>query len=386
MSSAVIVGFKRSPFTISRKGGLAEVRPEDILSQVINDLVKSSNINKDDIEDIIAGCAYPEGEQGYNIAKIVTFMTGMPEHVAGMTVNRWCGSSMQTIHNAAGAIAMSAGNVFICCGIESMTKVPINGLNYSPHPDLNHSNPNVYLSMGDTAENVAKKYNLSREIQQDFAISSHQKASYAEMNNNFTDEITKIKTKGLIVEKDGAIRPNTSQEILNSLKLVFDKKGTITAGTASPFTDGASATLICNEEYAKKNNLDILAKVVSTSVQGCPPELMGLGPIGASKKALKRANLTIEDIDVVELNEAFASQSLACIKDLNIDPQKVNIDGGAIALGHPLGATGIANIYEVCTHLREEAGERQVEGAKLGLTHVIGLGSACGIHILEKVN
>ena len=257
MSSAVIVGFKRSPFTISRKGGLAEVRPEDILSQVINDLVKSSNINKDDIEDIIAGCAYPEGEQGYNIAKIVTFMTDMPEHVAGMTVNRWCGSSMQTIHNAAGAIAMSAGNVFICCGIESMTKVPINGLNYSPHPDLNHSNPNVYLSMGDTAENVAKKYNLSREIQQDFAISSHQKASYAEMNNNFTDEITKIKTKGLIVEKDGAIRPNTSQEILNSLKLVFDKKGTITAGTASPFTDGASATLICNEEYAKKNNLDI---------------------------------------------------------------------------------------------------------------------------------
>jgi len=354
MSSAVIVGFKRSPFTISRKGGLAEVRPEDILSQVINDLVKSSNINKEDIEDIIAGCAYPEGEQGYNIAKVVTFMTGMPEHVAGMTVNRWCGSSMQTIHNAAGAIAMSAGNVFICCGIESMTKVPINGLNYSPHPDLNHSNPNVYLSMGDTAENVARKYNLSRELQQDFAISSHQKASYAEMNNNFTDEITKIKTKGLIVEKDGAIRPNTSQEILNSLKLVFDKKGTITAGTASPFTDGASATLICNEEYAKKNNLDILAKVVSTSVQGCPPELMGLGPIGASKKALKRANLTIEDIDVVELNEAFASQSLACIKDLNIDPQKVNIDGGAIALGHPLGATGTRITAKAAQILKRE--------------------------------
>ncbi|MCH2542308.1 MAG: thiolase family protein [Alphaproteobacteria bacterium] len=377
MSSAVIVGFKRSPFTISRKGGLAEVRPEDILSQVINDLVKSSNINKDDIEDIIAGCAYPEGEQGYNIAKIVTFMTGMPEHVAGMTVNRWCGSSMQTIHNAAGAIAMSAGNVFICCGIESMTKVPINGLNYSPHPDLNHSNPNVYLSMGDTAENVAKKYNLSREIQQDFAISSHQKASYAEMNNNFTDEITKIKTKGLIVEKDGAIRPNTSQEILNSLKLVFDKKGTITAGTASPFTDGASATLICNEEYAKKNNLDILAKVVSTSVQGCPPELMGLGPIGASKKALKRANLTIEDIDVVELNEAFASQSLACIKDLNIDPQKVNIDGGAIALGHPLGATGARITAKAAQILKREKKKYALA------TQCIGLGQGIAT-ILES--
>ena len=377
MSSAVIVGFKRSPFTISRKGGLAEVRPEDILSQVINDLVKSSNINKDDIEDIIAGCAYPEGEQGYNIAKIVAFMTGMPEHVAGMTVNRWCGSSMQTIHNAAGAIAMSAGNVFICCGIESMTKVPINGLNYSPHPDLNHSNPNVYLSMGDTAENVAKKYNLSREIQQDFAISSHQKASYAEMNNNFTDEITKIKTKGLIVEKDGAIRPNTSQEILNSLKLVFDKKGTITAGTASPFTDGASATLICNEEYAKKNNLDILAKVVSTSVQGCPPELMGLGPIGASKKALKRANLTIEDIDVVELNEAFASQSLACIKDLNIDPQKVNIDGGAIALGHPLGATGARITAKAAQILKREKKKYALA------TQCIGLGQGIAT-ILES--
>ncbi len=377
MSSAVIVGFKRSPFTISRKGGLAEVRPEDILSQVINDLVKSSNINKDDIEDIIAGCAYPEGEQGYNIAKIVTFMTGMPEHVAGMTVNRWCGSSMQTIHNAAGAIAMSAGNVFICCGIESMTKVPINGLNYSPHPDLNHSNPNVYLSMGDTAENVAKKYNLSREIQQDFAISSHQKASYAEMNNNFTDEITKIKTKGLIVEKDGAIRPNTSQEILNSLKLVFDKKGTITAGTASPLTDGASATLICNEEYAKKNNLDILAKVVSTSVQGCPPELMGLGPIGASKKALKRANLTIEDIDVVELNEAFASQSLACIKDLNIDPQKVNIDGGAIALGHPLGATGARITAKAAQILKREKKKYALA------TQCIGLGQGIAT-ILES--
>ena len=377
MSSAVIVGFKRSPFTISRKGGLAEVRPEDILSQVINDLVKSSNINKDDIEDIIAGCAYPEGEQGYNIAKIVTFMTGMPEHVAGMTVNRWCGSSMQTIHNAAGAIAMSAGNVFICCGIESMTKVPINGLNYSPHPDLNQSNPNVYLSMGDTAENVAKKYNLSREIQQDFAISSHQKASYAEMNNNFTDEITKIKTKGLIVEKDGAIRPNTSQEILNSLKLVFDKKGTITAGTASPFTDGAAATLICNEEYAKKNNLDILAKIVSTSVQGCPPELMGLGPIGASKKALKRANLTIEDIDVVELNEAFASQSLACIKDLNIDPQKVNIDGGAIALGHPLGATGARITAKAAQILKREKKKYALA------TQCIGLGQGIAT-ILES--
>ena len=340
MPSAVIVGFKRSPFAIARKGNLANVRPEDILSQVINDLVKSTNINRDDIEDIIAGCAYPEGEQGFNIAKIVSFMTDMPEHVAGMTVNRWCGSSMQAIHIAAGAIAMNAGNAFICCGIESMSKVPINGLNYSPHLKLNESNPNVYLSMGNTAENVAKKYNLSREVQQDFSISSHKKAFNAQNQNYFNDELTSIHIDNKIIELDEAIRPNTSQEILNGLKLVFDENGTVTAGTSSPLTDGAAATLVCNENYAKKNNLPILAKIISTAVNGCPPELMGLGPIGATKKALKRANLDIKDMDIIELNEAFASQSLACMKDLNIDPEKVNIDGGAIALGHPLGATG----------------------------------------------
>ena len=340
MSSAVIVGFKRSPFTIARKGNLANVRPEDILSQVINDLVKSTNINKEHIEDIIAGCAYPEGEQGFNIAKIVSFMTDMPEHVAGMTVNRWCGSSMQAIHIAAGAIAMNAGNAFICCGIESMSKVPINGLNYSPHSKLNKSNPNVYLSMGNTAENVARKYDFSRKAQQDFSISSHKKAFNAQNQNYFNDELTSIHLENKIIELDEAIRPNTSQEILNGLKLVFDENGTVTAGTSSPLTDGAAATLVCNENYAKKNNLPILAKIISTAVNGCPPELMGLGPIGASKKALKRANLDIKDMDIIELNEAFASQSLACIKDLNIDPEKVNIDGGAIALGHPLGATG----------------------------------------------
>ena len=340
MSSAVIVGFKRSPFTIARKGNLANVRPEDILSQVINDLVKSTNINKDHIEDIIAGCAYPEGEQGFNIAKIVSFMTDMPEHVAGMTVNRWCGSSMQAIHIAAGAISMNAGDVFICCGIESMSKVPINGLNYSPHSKLNESNPNVYLSMGNTAENVAKKYDLTREVQQDFSISSHKKAFNAQNQNYFNDELTSIHIDNKIIEQDEAIRPNTSQEILNGLKLVFDENGTVTAGTSSPLTDGAAATLVCNENYAKKNNLPILAKIISTAVNGCPPELMGLGPIGATQKALKRANLDIKDIDIIELNEAFASQSMACIKDLKIDPEKVNIDGGAIALGHPLGATG----------------------------------------------
>ena len=305
--NAVIVGFKRSPFTIANKGLLSTIRPEDILSQVINDLIKTTNINKDDIEDIIAGCAYPEGAQGYNIAKIVSFMTDMPEHVAGMTINRWCGSSMQAIHSAAGSIAMNAGKVFICCGIESMTSVPINGLNYSPHPELIKDQPNVYLSMGLTAENVASKFNISRKEQQEFAIQSHAKAHEAQSSGKFKNEIVPIGD----CDVDGNIRPNSTQEKLDGLKLAFDQEGTVTAATSSPLTDGASAVLICEENYAKENNLEILGRIVSTAVEGCKPDYMGLGPIGASKKALQRANLTIDKIDIVEINEAFASQSIA---------------------------------------------------------------------------
>ena len=376
--NAVLVGFKRSPFTIANKGLLSKIRPEDILSQVINDLVKTTNINKDDIEDIIAGCAYPEGAQGYNIAKIVSFMTDMPEHVGGMTINRWCGSSMQAIHSAAGAISMNAGKVFICCGIESMTFVPINGLNYTPHPELLIDQPNVYLSMGLTAENVAKKYNLSRKEQQDFAILSHANAAKSQLSKNFDQEITIIKKDNIEVKSDGGIRPNTSQEILNNLKLVFDENGTITAGTASPLTDGASATLVCEEEYAKANKLPIIARIKSTAIQGCPPELMGLGPINATKKALKRANLNIKDIDIVELNEAFASQSIACIKELKINPEIVNIEGGAIALGHPLGATG--------TRITAKAASLMIKhNKKYALaTQCIGLGQGIAT-VLESV-
>ena len=375
MPKAVIAGYSRSPFTIANKGELVSVRPEDLLSEVIKDLVSKSKINPEDIEDIIAGCAFPEGEQGFNIGKVVTFMAGMNIKTAGMTVNRWCGSSMQSIHIAAGAISMGAGNAFISCGVESMTHVPMNGFNPMPHPQLLEDNPNVYLSMGTTAENVAKKYQLTRKIQQDFAITSHQKASEAESKGNFKNEITTINN----CSKDGGIRPGTNQEILNGLKLAFDEQGTITAGTSSPLTDGAAATLICEEEYAKKNNLDILARIVSTAVEGCPPEVMGLGPIGASEKALKRANLSIKDIDIVELNEAFASQSLACIKDLNIEEKKVNLDGGAIALGHPLGATGARITGKAAELLRRENKKYALS------TQCIGLGQGIAT-VLETVN
>ncbi len=379
MRNAVIVGYKRSPFTFARKGEMANVRPEDILSQTINQLLNEIQINKNDIEDIITGCAYPEGAQGNNIAKIVSFMTDMPEHVAGMTVNRWCGSSMQAIHDATGAIAINSGDVFLCCGVESMTFIPMNGLTYDPHPQLSKDNPNVYMSMGITAENVAKKFDISRKEQQDFAISSHYKANLARESNLFDNEIVSITNNDEKINKDGGIRPNTSHEILDGLKLAFDENGTVTAGTASPLTDGASAVIVCEEEYAKKNNLNILARIKSTAVVGCPPELMGLGPINASKKALKRANLSISDIDIVELNEAFASQSLACIKELKMDVNKVNIHGGAIALGHPLGATGARITGKVATLL-------QNSNKKYGLaTQCIGLGQGIAT-VLENIN
>ncbi len=379
MKNAVIVGFKRSPFTMARKGKMVDVRPEDILSQTIKSLIEETKINKDDIEDIIAGCAYPEGAQGNNIAKIVSFMTGMPEHVAGMTVNRWCGSSMQAIHNASGAIAINSGKVFICCGVESMTFIPMNGLNYDPHPQLNKDNPNVYMSMGLTAENVAKKFNISRKDQQDFAINSHSKAYSALESKNFSDEIVTINHGEFKIFNDEGIRPNTSQEILDGLKLVFDENGTVTAGTASPLTDGASAVLVCEEEYAKKNSLDILARIKSTAVVGCKPELMGLGPINATKKALQRANLKIDDIDIIELNEAFASQSLACIRELNMNENKVNIHGGAIALGHPLGATGSRITGKTASLLKKY-------NKKYGLaTQCIGLGQGIAT-VLENIN
>ncbi len=349
MYKAVIAGYSRSPFTMAKKGELINVKPVNLLAEVINNLVSKSKVDRTFIEDIIIGCAFQVGEQCFNIGKLVTFLTKMDIKTSGMTVDRWCGSSMEAIHIAAGKIAMGSGKVFICGGVESMSRVTT-GFDPMPYPYSETKNPNVYFSMGITAENVAKKYNLTRKEQQEFAISSHQKAFKAQSEGNFDNEIVAIGN----CTKDGNIRPKTNQEILDGLKLAFDQNGTITAATSSPLTDGAAATLICEEQFAKDNKLNILAKIVSTSVEGCAPELMGLGPIEASKKALKRANLTIKDIDIVELNEAFASQSLACIKDLGIDEKKVNLDGGALALGHPLGATGARIIGKAAELLNRE--------------------------------
>ena len=374
MFKAVIAGYSRSPFTMARKGELIDVKPVNLLAEVINNLVSKTNINKSEIEDIVIGCAFQTGEQCFNIGKLVTFLTNMDIKTSGMTVDRWCGSSMEGIHIAAGKIAMGSGKVFICGGVESMTRVNT-GFDAMPYPYTEKENPNVYFSMGITAENVAKQYSISRTEQQEFAISSHQKAFEAQSKGNFNNEIVAIGN----CSKDSNIRPNSNQEKLDGLKLAFDQNGTVTAATSSPLTDGASATLICEEQYARDNNLEILARIVSTSVKGCKADTMGLGPIGASQKALERAKLTIKDIDIVELNEAFASQSLACIKDLQIDPKKVNIDGGALALGHPLGATGARITGKAAQLLKRENKKYALASQCIGL----GMGIATIIESVE---
>ncbi|MDC1277787.1 thiolase family protein [Pelagibacteraceae bacterium] len=374
MYRAVIAGYSRSPFTMARKGELIDIKPVNLLADVINNLVSKTKVNKSDIEDIVIGCAFQVGEQCFNIGKLVTFLTDMDIKTSGMTVDRWCGSSMEAIHIAAGKISMGSGKVFICGGVESMTRVNT-GFDPMPYPYTEKENPNVYFSMGITAENVAKQYSITRKEQQEFSISSHAKAFDAQSKGNFTSEIVSIGN----CSQDSNIRPSSNQEKLDGLKLAFDQNGTVTAATSSPLTDGAAATLICEEQYARNNNLEILARIVSTSVQGCKADTMGLGPIGASQKALERAKLTIKDIDIIELNEAFASQSLACIKDLGIDQNKVNLDGGALALGHPLGATGARITGKAAQLLKRENKKYALATQCIGL----GMGIATIIESVE---
>tara|TARA_B000000557_G_scaffold10797_1_gene8824 strand:+ start:31 stop:1158 length:1128 start_codon:yes stop_codon:yes gene_type:complete len=372
MYNSVIAGYSRSPFAMASKGKLIHVKPVNLLAEVIKNLVSKSKIDPDDIEDVVIGCAFQVGEQCFNIGRLVTFLSDFDIRVSGMTVDRWCGSSMEAIHIAAGKIAMGSGKAFICGGVESMTRVKT-GFDPLPYPysDKEKQNPNLYLSMGITAENVAKKYNISRTEQQEFALESHRKANEAQQKEKFVGEITKIDN----CEKDENIRPNSTMEKLDSLKLAFDQNGTVTAATSSPLTDGAAATLICEENFAKENGLEIFGRIKSIAVEGCDPKFMGLGPISASKKALNRAKLRIEDIDIIELNEAFASQSLACIKDLKINEKKVNLDGGAIALGHPLGATGARITGKAAQLLKREnkkfALSTQCIGLGMGIATII---------------
>ena len=354
MKNVVIAGYARSPFHFAAKGALAKTRPDEIAAQVVAALVKNTGVTAADIEDVIVGCAFPEGEQGMNVARLISLLAGLPITAAATTVNRFCGSSMQSIHIAAGAIQMNAGEAFICAGVESMTRVPMGGYNPLPHPGLMKANPGAYMSMGITAENLARKYQITRAAQEQMAVQSHAKAAAAAAAGKFAAEIIPITVKDGVVSTDGTIRPDTNPETLASLKPAFDAEGSVTAGTSSPLTDGASATLVCSEDYAKAHGLPIIARIRSIAVAGCAPEIMGIGPVAATHKALERAKLTIKDLDIIELNEAFAAQALACIHDLGLDEAKINIDGGALALGHPLGATGARITGKAASLLKRE--------------------------------
>ncbi len=359
MSRAVIAGYARTSFHFARKGKLAAVRPDDLSAIALRGLVTRLGLEPALVDDVLMGCAYPEGEQGTNVARIATLLAGFPDTVAGATINRFCGSSMTAVHYAAGQIAIGAGEAFICAGVESMTRVPQGGFSFAPNPRFRGPDTPVaefpiemYVSMGQTAENVAARYGISRIDQETFALASQQKAAAAVAGGRLSAELVPVETPDGIVDADGCPRPLTTLAGLAQLKPVFG--GTVTAGTASPLTDGAAAVLICSEAFAHRHHLDVLARIRTAAVAGCAPEIMGMGPVPATRKALARAGLTMADIDVVELNEAFASQAVACMRELGISLERTNIDGGAIALGHPLGATGARITGKAAQILRRE--------------------------------
>ena len=358
MKNVVIAGYARSPFTFATKGEMSKVRPDDLAARIVKSLIERTGVKPEDIEDLIVGCAFPEGEQGYNVGRLIGFLSEvLPLSVAGVTVNRFCGSSMQSIHMAAGAIQMNAGSAFVCAGVESMSRVPITGFNPMPNPALYASFPAAYMAMGETAENLAEKYQITREEQEAFSVVSQHRAAAARADGRLADEIVAISHEGVAVTEDGCIRPDTSEEGLAGLKPAFLADGSVTAGTSSPLTDGAAAVLVCSEEYAESNQLECLARIKSIAVGGCAPEIMGIGPVGATRKAMIRAGIALDDVEVVELNEAFAVQAIACMRELGLDHDRVNIDGGAIALGHPLGATG-ARITGKAASLLKREGKR----------------------------
>ncbi|MDQ0569367.1 acetyl-CoA acyltransferase [Variovorax paradoxus] len=353
---AVISAYARSPFHFAKKGALAEVRPDTLAAGVVRGLLQRTDLDPALLEDIILGCAYPEASQGNNLARIVGLLAGLPHEVGGMTVNRFCGSSMQAVHIAAAQIEAGMGEAFLCVGVESMTMVPQGGFNFSPSPEL-MENTDAYISMGETAENVAQRWNVSRADQEAFAVESHRKAAAARAEGRLAGEIVPVRlASGDVVDADGCIRPSTSAEALAGLKPAFRSDGVVTAGTSSPLTDGAAVVLVTSDAFAARYRLQPLARIKSFAAVGVDPAVMGIGPIPAARKALARAGLNAADLDVIELNEAFSSQALACIRDLGLDPAKVNLDGGGLAIGHPLGATGARITGKAAALLAREKG------------------------------
>lgn len=361
----VIAGYVRTPFHFARKGLLKDMRPDDLAAVTLRALIDRARLDPALIEDVLMGCAYPEASQGNNVARIAALLAGLPIELGAATVNRFCGSSMYAIHIAAGQIAIGAGDAFIAAGVESMTMVPQGGFNFSPNPRFKvRGMPDAevmteaYIAMGETAENVARRYRISRSEQEKLAFESQMKAAAAQKAGRLDAEIVAVKLPdGSLVDRDGCLRPATTLEGLAALKPAFREDGTVTAGTSSPLTDGACATLITSAEFAKRHGLDVLARIRSTAIAGVEPEFMGMGPVPATRKALARAGLRASDLDVVEINEAFGSQAVACLRELEIDRDRVNIDGGGISIGHPLGATG-ARITAKAAQIMRRQGKR----------------------------
>jgi len=379
MQEAYIVDCKRTAIGKAIKGSLAQVRPDDLGAYVIQDILKRVPLlNLVDIEDCIIGCSFPEGEQGMNLAKIMAMRAGLPIEVPGVTINRFCASGLQAISMAADRIRLGEAEVMIAGGAESMSAVPLGGMKPAPNPFLVEHSPQAYVSMGITAENVAKKYEITREQQDAFAASSHQKAWAAQNSGRFDDEIVPVllpsfgKPGEKWFSKDEGIREETTAESLAKLRTAFKAGGSVTAGNSSQTSDGAAIALLMSEQKVKELSLKPIAVWRGYAVSGVEPELMGIGPIRAIPKVLKQVGLTLADIDLFELNEAFASQSLAILKTLNIDPAKVNVNGGAIAFGHPLGCTGA----KLTATLLSEMGKRKLKYGMVTMCIGGGMGAA----------
>jgi acetyl-CoA acyltransferase len=350
MRDAVIVSAVRTAVGKAPKGTLSVVRPDEMAAAVIREaLQRAPGVSPGDVDDVIFGCAMPEGEQGLNVARIASLRAGVPIEASAVTVNRFCSSGLQAIAQGAEHIMVGAADVAVAGGTESMSMVPMGGNKLSPNPALVESYPDVYLSTGLVAENHARQSGISRQEQDDFALRSHRRAIAAIESGRFNDEIVPLKvrtvanghgTREFVFDTDEGPRRDTSSEALAKLRPAFHVSGTVTAGNSSQTSDGAAAVVITSADYAKAHGLKPLARFVAYATAGVAPELFGIGPVPAIKKVLKIAGLTLEQIDLIELNEAFAAQVLACMKELPIDPEKLNVNGGAVALGHPLGCTG----------------------------------------------
>lgn len=367
MREAVIVAGARTPVGKAKKGSLATVRPDDFGALVVRETLNRAGGYDGPIDDLIMGCAMPEAEQGMNIARNIGALAGLPDTVSAVTVNRFCSSGLQSIAYAAERIMVGSAEAIIAGGVESMSMVPMMGNIIRPNSKLAETAPQYYMSMGHTAEQVATQYGISREDQDAFSVRSHEKAAAAiaaghfdeqivpvEVTKRFVDDDNKYQEKTFMFEMDEGVRHGTSIQTLNKLRSAFSARGSVTAGNSSQTSDGAGAVLVMDREKAESLGLKPIAKFLSFATGGVPPEVMGIGPIVAIPKALKLAGLSIEDIDVWELNEAFASQSLGVIRHLGIDIDKVNFNGGAIALGHPLGATGSILTIRMMSELKRQ--------------------------------